>query len=76
MSKQVLVVIPVEERHKETTEAYKSMSEMLDKHEKELSKSQRKIWKLNWFSTGSAQPEAAARRSREREWQNLPERSF
>ena len=25
---------------------------------------------------GSAQPEAAARRSREREWQNLPERSF
>lgn len=36
----------VEERHKETIEAYKSMSEMRDKHEKELSKSQRKIWKL------------------------------
>lgn len=36
----------VEERHKETIEAYKSMSEMRDKHEKEFTKSQRKIWKL------------------------------
>lgn len=36
----------VEERHKETIEAYKTMSEMRDKHEKEFTKSQRKIWKL------------------------------
>lgn len=35
-----------EERHKETIEAYKTMSEMRDKHEKEFTKSQRKIWKL------------------------------
>ena len=36
----------VEERHKETIEAYETMSEMRDKHEKEFTKSQRKIWKL------------------------------
>lgn len=36
----------VEEQHKETIEAYKTMSEMRDKHEKEFTKSQRKIWKL------------------------------
>lgn len=35
-----------EERHKETIEAYETMSEMRDKHEKEFTKSQRKIWKL------------------------------
>lgn len=36
----------VEERHKETIEAYKSISEMRDENEKEFTKSQRKIWKL------------------------------
>lgn len=36
----------VEERHKETIEAYKSMSEMRDANEKEFTKSQKKIWKL------------------------------